>query len=672
MGDETTGGSAATLFDVVVVGTGPAGIAAASALLSLDFRVATVERGDAGGMLADLFRQFPDDACGFCRLAPDVVEGCLRAAPALREAVAFRGEPLALEGDAPDLKLLLSGGRVLRTRAVLLATGGAEYRPPPGNPFLYGACDRVLTTLEFEKRLYSGLPIPGRLAFVLCVGSRDSEWPLCSAACCGYAFKAARLALARRPDARVSLFAMDLRAWRPQWWRYFDEAKSRGLEVVRCRVGRVESDAQALALAWESDAGEVVRREFDMVVLAVGQRPETSAAAAVGAETDEFGFVRADERGRTGRSGVWAAGYAVTPTDVAGAVSSGLAAACDVARTLGPRSAAEGGVAFVGAASAAEVLRRELRGLSTTLSVVRPTELRGAARRSGGWRLETDRGEVRARCVVLHERRRRLRRRGTPAPLPLESLDPDATDAESVVFLLCRTAFTKKRPYCMRTCCREALDAAARLMENSPGRRVYLLTREVMTPGHEELLHRRARAAGVLVLRYPHDSTPTLESVGDRVRVRYFDSTLGCERAIEADLVVEAAGRVVASGAAAPAEAFGLETDFRGAVARANPKYGAYETTRPTVLVMGDGDAPQVAILAAGRVRRRARRSPEVVTRRCNACGACVEVCPADCRRLENGRLMIDPVDCTGCGMCAAVCPSGAAVVVEAHEEVTV
>jgi len=224
----------------------------------------------------------------------------------------------------------------------------------------------------------------------------------------------------------------------------------------------------------------------------------------------------------------------------------------------------------------------------------------------------------------------------------------------------------------MRTCCGEALDAAARLMENSPGRRVYLLTREVMTPGHEELLHRRARAAGVLVLRYPHDSTPTLESVGDRVRVRYFDSTLGCERAIEADLVVEAVGRVVASGAAAPAEAFGLETDFRGAVARANPKYGAYETTRPTVLVMGDGDAPQVAILAAGRVRRRARWSPEVVARRCNACGACVEVCPADCRRLENGRLMIDPVDCTGCGMCAAVCPSGAAVVVEAHEEVTV
>ena len=44
----------------------------------------------------------------------------------------------------------------------------------------------------------------------------------------------------------------------------------------------------------------------------------------------------------------------------------------------------------------------------------------------------------------------------------------------------------------------------------------------------------------------------------------------------------------------------------------------------------------------------------------CTGCGQCVEICPVQAVRLENGLPVVDEAWCIGCGVCAMQCPTGA------------
>jgi NAD-dependent dihydropyrimidine dehydrogenase PreA subunit len=46
---------------------------------------------------------------------------------------------------------------------------------------------------------------------------------------------------------------------------------------------------------------------------------------------------------------------------------------------------------------------------------------------------------------------------------------------------------------------------------------------------------------------------------------------------------------------------------------------------------------------------------------KCVGCGRCIEVCPHDLFRMEEGKAMIQDLDsCMECGGCERNCPSGA------------
>jgi len=45
---------------------------------------------------------------------------------------------------------------------------------------------------------------------------------------------------------------------------------------------------------------------------------------------------------------------------------------------------------------------------------------------------------------------------------------------------------------------------------------------------------------------------------------------------------------------------------------------------------------------------------------KCDGCGACIETCPYNFRRVVDGKSTVDPNQCIGCGRCVAVCPNGA------------
>ena len=45
----------------------------------------------------------------------------------------------------------------------------------------------------------------------------------------------------------------------------------------------------------------------------------------------------------------------------------------------------------------------------------------------------------------------------------------------------------------------------------------------------------------------------------------------------------------------------------------------------------------------------------------CAQCGACVDICPVDALRMEEGPPIVDDEWCIGCGLCATVCPTDSA-----------
>lgn len=54
---------------------------------------------------------------------------------------------------------------------------------------------------------------------------------------------------------------------------------------------------------------------------------------------------------------------------------------------------------------------------------------------------------------------------------------------------------------------------------------------------------------------------------------------------------------------------------------------------------------------------------------RCKGCAFCVEFCPKDVYRMEDGRPVVEkPELCTGCALCVAICPEFAIKVERSQE----
>ena len=49
----------------------------------------------------------------------------------------------------------------------------------------------------------------------------------------------------------------------------------------------------------------------------------------------------------------------------------------------------------------------------------------------------------------------------------------------------------------------------------------------------------------------------------------------------------------------------------------------------------------------------------EVNREKCTGCGNCIDVCPTEAIRIEDGKAVIT-MECVDCGACPRVCPEGA------------
>jgi heterodisulfide reductase subunit A len=229
--------------------------------------------------------------------------------------------------------------------SVVIASGYEPCDPVVNASYGYGQAANVITGVEAERQLATqhkltrpsdGQP-PKRVAFVQCVGSRSEQvhrrpedTDYCSAVCCAYALRMAKLIKHQCENAEVTIFYMDIQNFGKGFNEFYKDCKDK-MTFVRSRpyelkAGnnaevRVKFAPQSLPQAADS---QVCEEEFDLVVLAVGIRPAPDApklAEMLDVPIDEygfFGFKGASSLPGLQRQGIFVAGACESPKDIAG------------------------------------------------------------------------------------------------------------------------------------------------------------------------------------------------------------------------------------------------------------------------------------------------------------------------------------------------------------------
>ncbi len=250
---------------------------------------------------------------------------------------------------------------------------------------------------------------------------------------------------------------------------------------------------------------------------------------------------------------------------------------------------------------------------------------------------------------------------------------------KTAVFIQCVGSRIPERPYCSRVCCTHSIASALHLKKLNPKMEIYILYRDIRTYGEREYLYKKARAAGILFIRYSLEQKPLVKAGNDGLEITVFDPILGQPLLLKAGLLTLASA-IVSPGDEKLAQVFKVPLNEDGFFVEAHAKLGPSDFAADGVFLCGTAHYPKpidesvsqaqaaasraVTLLAAKKVRVSATVA-QVNPAFCSGCGVCVEVCPYSAPLfVENGpfvgKVEVNSVLCKGCGLCVASCRSGA------------
>lgn len=238
--------------------------------------------------------------------------------------------------------------------AVILSPGFDEYDPIHKGEYGYGRYQNVVSSIEFERMLSATGPfsstvmrpsdgdIPQKIAFIQCVGSRDTDHPYCSSVCCMYATKEAIIAKEHLEGIETTIFYMDIRAFGKGFDAYYERAQSQfGVKYVRSMISRVSEIPETgdLVLTYLSEDGALKNEVFQMVVLSVGLQPSREGVKLsnrISVDLNGYGFCDTHPFTpvSTSRPGVFVCGAFQGPKDIPETVSQASSAVAYAAGIL--------------------------------------------------------------------------------------------------------------------------------------------------------------------------------------------------------------------------------------------------------------------------------------------------------------------------------------------------
>jgi heterodisulfide reductase subunit A len=330
----------------LVIGAGPAGMAAAGTLAGLGTPVTLIDRLDKpGGLLRQIGKLFPDNAPSETFLAPLEAE---------------LGNPLVeflpkttvagLRGDPGDFRVTLQSGgqpRELRVGAVILACGAMPVLPD--GRYRSKELRGVISQLELETRLKKAEADPSgwsldNAVFIQCMAARDAERPYCSAICCPTALKNAIRLKALRPETSVTILQRGIMTPGAALEVLYRQALAAGVRVVGFAAERppeIQGDGQASGVrVADAFSGEPYELPADLVVLSTPLKPQPALeglARMLGLRLDNLGFACGREPVAPVSAsvpGIFVCGTARWPVYAAQAADQGRAAGIKAAAFL--------------------------------------------------------------------------------------------------------------------------------------------------------------------------------------------------------------------------------------------------------------------------------------------------------------------------------------------------
>jgi heterodisulfide reductase subunit A len=365
----------------LVIGGGIAGLEAALDIAEAGYRVYLVEREERlGGNMAQLNRTFPTLESAAELLSQTISQ--VQEHPNIEIMTA--SEVVEVEGYVGNFAVKVKVGQVgnlskLEVGAIIVATGYEPFDPRLKPEFAYGIYDNVITSLEFEQLSSLSGPTGGKIevngqqpkdvVFIKCVGSRDKNLgnEYCSRVCCMYTAKQAYLVKEQIPDANVTIFYMDVRAFGKGFEEFYDRVRAEGIRYRRGNASEIYRKSRVLSpskgdpstalrqpfdrlripaqdinsgqgrlivRAEDTLLGETLEVEADLVVLAVGMVPrhdvkDVASLLKLSRSPDGF-FLEAHPKLRpidTTTDGVFLAGTCQGPKDITDTVAQAKAAA---------------------------------------------------------------------------------------------------------------------------------------------------------------------------------------------------------------------------------------------------------------------------------------------------------------------------------------------------------
>ncbi|MBN2401307.1 MAG: 4Fe-4S binding protein [Spirochaetes bacterium] len=301
-------------MNILIIGGGISGISAAKVVLKEGNTVIIIESAsEPGGLMARIAN---------CRIGFKTFFDEIRDNPLLQ--VIKDSTISAVTRKENYFTVTLNNRKTLKADRVVIATGLIPYDPAEYRG------RRLLASLDYDAIIdqrNEEMPADfNKIAFVLCVGSRSKEYPLCSSVCCSYTLREIKWTLQRaKPD--ISVFYNDFRLFGQEFFLE-DMYRNAGVHFIRTNSRYFEEDDTGVTMRYFTD-GKLKQERFNYVVLATALRPNPGLAELsrlFGFTLNKYGFVNENEPLTTDAEGVYVSGGALEPMNIKDSILTGFGA----------------------------------------------------------------------------------------------------------------------------------------------------------------------------------------------------------------------------------------------------------------------------------------------------------------------------------------------------------
>ena len=205
--------------------------------------------------------------------------------------------------------------------------------------------------------------------------------------------------------------------------------------------------------------------------------------------------------------------------------------------------------------------------------------------------------------------------------------------------------------FCSRICCTVALKNALALKEQHPDTQITIFYRDIRTYGFNERLYTRARAQGVLFVRYDDEHRPEVQvpSPQSPISIHAWEPVLGRPLILHPDLIVLSMPVIPREDAHETAAIFKAPLDADGFFLEAHVKLRPVDFNTDGVFMAGMAHYPKLLDETMIQAQAAAARAARVLSQETITAGGRVAV--------------VDPAQCTGCLTCVRICPFGVPVI---------